>query len=184
MNSMSSLNSAFRGTYGGSRVQKHAPRSPFFGNGNKEALLQAVSASGKAASPITPSSALLDETNSNSEYDGLPMQANPSSTSWSAYTDEALLTPSLASYGSDDFASLMHAGAPGYLGHMGSQPPTPSVTQPLGHGYFPVTTTSAQDYTFPGEYGMLAASSVKSSPSQSKKQFQFTQNVTPQDYSC
>ncbi|ERS98454.1 homeobox transcription factor [Sporothrix schenckii 1099-18] len=104
--------------------------------------------------------------------------------------DEALLTPSLASFGSEDFSMLQEA--PHYV--MNSQPPTPSVHQSLGHGYFPLRlqtgavsgtagVSSQAQYTFPGEAYMIPGSSGTLSPGRSKvKQFQFTPNVTPQDY--
>ncbi|CAK7205995.1 hypothetical protein SEUCBS139899_008778 [Sporothrix eucalyptigena] len=101
--------------------------------------------------------------------------------------DEALLTPSLGSFGSEEFPMLQTA--PGYI--MSSQPPTPSVHQPLGHGYFPLRLQGAggsgapgqSEYTFPGESYMFPGSSGKASPGRNKaKQFQFTPNVTPEDY--
>ncbi|KAL1892768.1 hypothetical protein Sste5346_006851 [Sporothrix stenoceras] len=105
--------------------------------------------------------------------------------------DEALLTPSLGSFGSEEFPMLQ--SAPGYI--MNSQPPTPSVHQPLGHSYFPLrlqggATSGVQgpssnqtEYTFPSETYMFPGSAGKMSPGRSKaKQFQFTPNVTPQDY--
>ncbi|CAK7233415.1 hypothetical protein SCUCBS95973_008586 [Sporothrix curviconia] len=112
--------------------------------------------------------------------------------------DEALLTPSLGSFGSEEFSMLQ--AAPSYV--MNSQPPTPSVHQPLGHSYFPVRLQGAggsgapgvhgahnahgqSEYTFPGEGYMFTGPSGKASPGRNKaKQFQFTQNVTPQDYNA
>lgn len=107
--------------------------------------------------------------------------------------DEALLTPSLGSFGSEEFPMLQ--SVPSYI--MNSQPPTPSVHQPLGHSYFPLrlqggATSAAQgpsssqtEYTFPGETYMFPSSASKMSPGRSKaKQFQFTPNVTPQDYNA
>ncbi|CAK7228910.1 hypothetical protein SBRCBS47491_007069 [Sporothrix bragantina] len=106
--------------------------------------------------------------------------------------DEALLTPSLGSFSSDEFPMLQTA--PSYI--MNSQPPTPSVHQPLGHSYFPLRlqgaggggapgATGQSEYTFPGEGYMFPGSSGKASPGRSKaKQFQFTQNMTPQDYNA
>ena len=106
--------------------------------------------------------------------------------------DEALLTPSLGSFGPEEYPMLQTG--PSYI--MSSQPPTPSVHQSLGHGYFPLSLQGAgvsgapiapgqSEYAFPGECYMFPGSSGKASPGQSKsKQFQFTQNVTPEDYNA
>ncbi len=99
------------------------------------------------------------------------------------HPDEPLITPGLGSFGSEEFS--MAPTAPGYL--VQSQPPTPSFAPGIGPTYFPwVVSGSAPsntEYTFPGEY-MPADVSAKSSPGQPKsKQFQFTQNITPQDFS-
>lgn len=96
--------------------------------------------------------------------------------------DEAVLTPSLASYGSDEFP--MMPSAPVYI--MNSQPSTPSLNQPLANGYFSPHSgfMSQSEYTFPGEGPKLPGSSAKSSPGRTKsKLYQFTQNVTPEDFS-
>lgn len=96
--------------------------------------------------------------------------------------DEALLTPSLGSFGSDEFAVL---SAPAYA--VNSQPPTPSFGQQAGHNYFPMQfhggNEGPAEYTFPGEPNMPHGLSAKSSPGRPKgKQFQFTQNITPDDF--
>ncbi|OAA61266.1 homeobox transcription factor [Niveomyces insectorum RCEF 264] len=119
----------------------------------------------------------------------VPMEA-----SWAFLPqDEAQLTPSLGSFGSDDLSMLQ--SAPAYV--VNSQPPTPSVGQTLSHSYFPVRLHGSNgggggssggvmnhtEYAFPGESYMLPAASAKSSPGRSKgKQYQFTPNVTPQDF--
>ena len=107
-------------------------------------------------------------------------------TSWTSYAaqDVSLLTPGLGSYGSDEFSMMQTA--PGYL--TSSQPATPSVSQPLSNSYFPLRMPPGApghaDYTFPGEAYMMPGPLVKSSANQlQSKQFQFTPNVTPQDYS-
>ncbi len=101
--------------------------------------------------------------------------------------DEALLTPGLQAFVADEF-SMLQTAAPTYI--LNSQPPTPSVTQPLGHGYFPMriqqtgVAPGQPDYTFPGEAYAVPDMPARSSPSRFKnKQFQFTPNVTPQDFS-
>jgi len=99
--------------------------------------------------------------------------------------DEPLITPGLGSFGSEEFS--MAPLAPGYVAH--SQPPTPSFPPGVGPSYFPwgVATGSAPghtEYTFPPEPYMPTDASAKSSPGQPKsKQFQFAQNITPQDFS-
>ncbi|EFX01593.1 homeobox transcription factor [Grosmannia clavigera kw1407] len=96
--------------------------------------------------------------------------------------DEALLTPSLGSYGSEEFAVL--SSAPAYA--LNSQPPTPSFGQQAGHNYFQMQLQGGEgqaDFTFPGEPSMPPGFLAKSSPGRPKnKQFQFTQNVTPDDF--
>lgn len=97
--------------------------------------------------------------------------------------DEALLTPSLGSFGSDEFQILSSAAA--YTAN--SQPPTPSLGQQVGNGCMPMmfhgNGMGSVDYTFPAEAYGLSESLSKSSPGHSRsKQFQFTQNITPDDF--
>ena len=106
-------------------------------------------------------------------------------TPWNYPTsDEPLITPGLGSFGSEEFS--MAQAAPGYVVH--SQPPTPSFAPGIGPSYFPWGINGAApnaEYTFPGESYIASDVSAKSSPGQPKsKQFQFTQNVTPQDFSA
>ncbi|KLU84096.1 hypothetical protein MAPG_03141 [Magnaporthiopsis poae ATCC 64411] len=115
--------------------------------------------------------------------------------------DEPLVTPGLGSFGSEEFA--LASAAPGYIGS--SQPPTPSFPHSIGPASFPGYPWSAAgpsvvpynggagmvhggssiaEYTFPDSF--VPDSSAMSSPGlppKSSKQFQFTQNVTPQDFS-
>jgi len=98
--------------------------------------------------------------------------------------DEPLITPGLGSFGSEEFS--MAPAAPGYV--VQSQPPTPSFAPGIGPTYFPWGLNGAPaanaEYTFPNEPYMAPDVSTKSSPTQAKsKQFQFTQNITPQDFS-
>lgn len=115
--------------------------------------------------------------------------------------DEPLVTPGLGSFGSEEFA--LASAAPGYIGS--SQPPTPSFPHSIGpasFGGYPWSAagpsvvpysgsasmvhggSSIAEYTFPDSF--VPDSSAMSSPGlppKSSKQFQFTQNVTPQDFS-
>ena len=114
-----------------------------------------------------------------------PEQIVSMDTPWNYPTsDEALITPGLGSFGSEEFS--MAPTAPGYVAQ--SQPPTPSFASGVGPAYFPWglngTAPGHAEYTFPGESYMTTDVSAKSSPGQPKsRQFQFTQNVTPQDFS-
>ena len=86
--------------------------------------------------------------------------------------DEPLQTPSLGSHGGSEFE---------FSGYVVSQPATPSLPMHIGpahglHGKVP----SNVEYTFPDSFPGYSA---KSSPGQPKsQQFQFAQNVTPQDF--
>ncbi|CAK7266855.1 hypothetical protein SEPCBS119000_002243 [Sporothrix epigloea] len=116
-------------------------------------------------------------------------------TQWGFFPqDEALLTPSLGSFGSEEFTMLQ--AAPCYIAS--SQPPTP-VFQSFAPNYFPVglqgsgvggvtgvpAAPGSSDFTFPGESYIFSGSFESISPCLSKnKQFQFTQNVTPEDYNA
>ncbi|CAK7268079.1 hypothetical protein SEPCBS57363_002914 [Sporothrix epigloea] len=142
-------------------------------------------------------SSMLKTPPSTPGFHGLAQSGNEYNqhTQWSFVPqDEALLTPSLGSFGSEEFTMLQTA--PSYIAT--SQPPTP-VYQSLGHGYFPmglqgvggcgVTGVPAapglSDYPFPGEGYIFTGSYGNTSPCHSKsKMFQFTQNVTPQDYNA
>ncbi|KAK2073006.1 hypothetical protein P8C59_007320 [Phyllachora maydis] len=95
--------------------------------------------------------------------------------------DEPLPTPSLCSHGSE----LDFSVAPSLPAYVASQPVTPSFPSAaigptyggfLGHHGLPGT-----EYTFPDAYAVEVP--TLSSPSLPKlKQFQFAQNVTPQDF--
>jgi len=98
--------------------------------------------------------------------------------------DEPLITPGLGSFGSDEFA--MAQSAPEYV--MNSQPPTPSFAPTVGSNFFQLGLDSsvaglATEYAFSGDF---AQDSARSSPGQfraKQPQFQFTPNITPQDFS-
>jgi hypothetical protein len=117
---------------------------------------------------------------------GFPEQMISIETPWNYNPpDEQLITPGLGSFGSEEFS--MAPSAPGYIIH--SQPPTPGFAPNVGSMYFPFTmggnAASSSEYTFPGESYTAADCSAKSSPGQPKsKLFQFTPNVTPQDYTA
>lgn len=89
---------------------------------------------------------------------------------WSSVPqDEPLQTPSLGSHGGSEFE---------FSGYVVSQPATPSLPMHIGpaHGKGPSNVEYAFPDSFPGY-------SARSSPGQSKShQFQFAQNVTPQDF--
>lgn len=130
-----------------------------------------------------------------------PGQINTFEAAWNFNPqDEPLVTPGLGSFGSEEFA--MASSAPGYIGS--SQPPTPSFPHSIGPASFGAYPWSAAgpsvvpysgsagmvhggriaEYTFPDSF--VPDSSARSSPGlppKSSKQFQFTQNVTPQDFS-
>ncbi|KAL2182518.1 hypothetical protein L209DRAFT_746388 [Thermothelomyces heterothallicus CBS 203.75] len=96
--------------------------------------------------------------------------------------DEPLPTPSLCSHGGSELEFSMAAQPPGYIA---SQPVTPSLPPAMGPpyaGFFAAGLGQAADYQFPEPYP--AESSARSSPvvPPRSKQFQFAQNVTPQDF--
>lgn len=143
------------------------------------------------------SSSMLNTPPSTPGFHGLAQSGNEYNqhTQWSFVPqDEALLTPSLGSFGSEEFTMLQTV--PSYIAT--SQPPTP-VYQSLGHGYLPMglpgtsgcgvvgvpAASGLSDYPFPGEGYIFSGSYGNSSPCHSKtKMFQFTQNVTPQDFNA
>ena len=108
--------------------------------------------------------------------------ANPSDP-WSYTTqDEPLPTPSLCSHGSEVDFSL----APQLPSYVASQPVTPSFPPSIGpayNGFFGQSLPNAE-YHFPDSFA--PDSSVRMSPGQPTKakqtQFQFAQNITPQDF--
>ncbi|KAK1837258.1 hypothetical protein QBC39DRAFT_422487 [Podospora conica] len=92
--------------------------------------------------------------------------------------EEPLPTPSLCSHdGSERQFSMTQI--PGY---MASQPATPSFPPSIGPAYTGGGFYGNTEYNFPDSYG--ADSSARSSPAgpPKSKQFQFAQNVTPQDF--
>lgn len=96
--------------------------------------------------------------------------------------DEPLPTPSLCSHGGSELEFSMAPQLPGYAG---SQPVTPSFPPAMGPtytGYFGTSLGYNTEYQFPDSYP--AESSARSSPvaPPRSKQFQFAQNVTPQDF--
>ncbi|KAK3394761.1 hypothetical protein B0H63DRAFT_444874 [Podospora didyma] len=95
--------------------------------------------------------------------------------------DEALPTPSLCSHGGSELEFSMAPQMPGYVA---SQPVTPSFPPSVGPTYtgFFGGSLANTEYTFPDSYP--PESSARSSPGGPPKckQFQFAQNVTPQDY--
>ncbi|KAK5652551.1 hypothetical protein OQA88_10312 [Cercophora sp. LCS_1] len=95
--------------------------------------------------------------------------------------DEPLPTPSLCSHGGSEIEFSMAQHMPGYVA---SQPVTPSFPPSVGPtygGFFGGNVANAE-YNFPDTYA--SESSARSSPAGPPKsrQFQFAQNVTPQDY--
>ncbi|KAM7209309.1 pah3 homeobox protein encoded by the pah3 protein [Naviculisporaceae sp. PSN 640] len=95
--------------------------------------------------------------------------------------DEPLPTPSLCSHGGSELEFSMAPQMPGYVA---SQPVTPSFPPSIGptyNGFFGTSLNNAE-YNFPDSYP--PESSARSSPGgpPKSKQFQFAQNVTPQDY--
>ncbi|KAL2146681.1 hypothetical protein VTI28DRAFT_2831 [Corynascus sepedonium] len=95
--------------------------------------------------------------------------------------DEPLPTPSLCSHGGSE---LEFSVAPHASGYISSQPVTPSLPPTMGPtytGYF-AHGMGQMEYQFPDAYP--AESSARSSPvvPPRSKQFQFAQNVTPQDF--
>ncbi|KAK3945318.1 LIM/homeobox protein Lhx3 [Diplogelasinospora grovesii] len=120
---------------------------------------------------------------------GLPLSyqeqfyANPVDQAWSyVQQDEPLPTPSLCSHQGSELEFSMTPHLPGYVA---SQPVTPSFPPAIGPtygGFFGHGMANAE-YNFPDSYA--PESSVHSSPggpSKPKQQFQFAQNVTPQDF--
>jgi hypothetical protein len=98
--------------------------------------------------------------------------------------DEPLPTPSLCSHGGSELEFSMASQLPGYVA---SQPVTPSFPPTIGPNYgsfFGTSLGSHTEYHFPDSYP--AESSARSSPvaPPRSKQFQFAQNVTPQDFNA
>jgi hypothetical protein len=96
--------------------------------------------------------------------------------------DEPLPTPSLCSHGGSELEFSMAPQLPGYVA---SQPVTPSFPPSVGPtyaGYFGTSLGHNTEYHFPDSYP--AESSARSSPvaPPRSKQFQFAQNITPQDF--
>ncbi|KAK0730479.1 hypothetical protein B0H67DRAFT_474435 [Lasiosphaeris hirsuta] len=95
--------------------------------------------------------------------------------------DEPLPTPSLCSHGGSELEFSMAAQMPAYVA---SQPVTPSFPPSIGptYGGFFGGNMANTEYTFPDSY--QRESSARSSPGGAprSKQFQFAQNVTPQDF--
>ncbi|KAK4232262.1 hypothetical protein QBC38DRAFT_91222 [Podospora fimiseda] len=112
--------------------------------------------------------------------------SNPADSAWNyAPQDEPLPTPSLCSHGGSELEFSMAPQMPGYVA---SQPATPSFPPSVGptynNGFFGSGVHHAE-YNFP-DSAYPSESSARSSPvgpSKSKAQFQFAQNVTPQDFS-
>ncbi|KAM7222269.1 pah3 homeobox protein encoded by the pah3 protein [Rhypophila decipiens] len=96
--------------------------------------------------------------------------------------DEPLPTPSLCSHGGSELEFSMAPQMPGYVA---SQPVTPSFPPssigPTYNGFFGSSINNAE-YNFPDSYA--PDSSARSSPGgpAKSKQFQFAQNITPQDF--
>ncbi len=99
-----------------------------------------------------------------------------------AQQDEPLPTPSLCSHGGSELEFSMAPHLPGYVA---SQPVTPSFPPTMGPTYtgFFGTSLGQTEYHFPESYP--TESSARSSPvaPPRSKQFQFAQNITPQDFS-
>jgi hypothetical protein len=95
--------------------------------------------------------------------------------------DEPLPTPSLCSHGGSELEFSMAPQLPGYVA---SQPVTPSFPPTMGPVYagFFGTSVGQTEYHFPESYP--TETSARSSPvvPPRSKQFQFAQNVTPQDF--
>ncbi|GAB1311103.1 Homeobox domain-containing protein [Madurella fahalii] len=97
--------------------------------------------------------------------------------------DEPLPTPSLCSHGGSELEFSMAPQLPGYIA---SQPVTPSFPPTLGpayNGFFGTSLGAHTEYHFP-DSSYQAESSTRSSPvaPPRSKQFQFAQNITPQDF--
>ncbi|KAK4128191.1 hypothetical protein N657DRAFT_561878 [Parathielavia appendiculata] len=115
---------------------------------------------------------------------GFPDAHFPSSLdhAWNyAPQDEPLPTPSLCSHGGSEVEFSMAPHLPGYVA---SQPVTPSFPPAMGPAYtgFFGTSLGHAEYHFPDSYPV--ESSARSSPvaAPTSKQFQFAQNITPQDF--
>ncbi|KAK3694068.1 hypothetical protein B0T22DRAFT_372934 [Podospora appendiculata] len=96
--------------------------------------------------------------------------------------DEPLPTPSLCSHGGSELEFSMAPQMPGYVA---SQPVTPSFPPSIGptyNNFFGGGNFASAEYNFPDSYP--PESSARSSPvgHPRSKQFQFAQNVTPQDF--
>lgn len=113
-----------------------------------------------------------------------PYYAGSTENAWSyGPQDEPLPTPSLCSHGGSELEFSMAPQMPGYVA---SQPVTPSFPPSIGptyNGFFGSSVASAE-YNFPDSYP--TESSARSSPAEPprSKQFQFAQNVTPQDFTA
>ncbi|KAL2260429.1 hypothetical protein VTK26DRAFT_5570 [Humicola hyalothermophila] len=95
--------------------------------------------------------------------------------------DEPLPTPSLCSHGGSELEFSMGPQLPGYVA---SQPATPSFPPvgPTYTGYFGASLGQNTEYHIPESYPTeLSARSSPVAPPRSK-QFQFAQNITPQDF--
>lgn len=98
--------------------------------------------------------------------------------------DEPLPTPSLCSHGGSELEFSMAPQMPGYVA---SQPVTPSFPPqsmgPTYNGFFGPSLAQTE-YHFPDSYA--TEPSARSSPTNMprSKQFQFAQNITPQDFSA
>ncbi|KAK4449538.1 hypothetical protein QBC34DRAFT_93119 [Podospora aff. communis PSN243] len=101
-----------------------------------------------------------------------------------APSDEPLPTPSLCSHGGSELEFSMAPQMPGYVA---SQPVTPSFPPSIGptynNGFFGGGNLANAEYTFPDSYPESSARSSPVGPPKSRQQFQFAQNVTPQDFS-
>ncbi|KAK4101677.1 hypothetical protein N658DRAFT_506857 [Parathielavia hyrcaniae] len=95
--------------------------------------------------------------------------------------DEPLPTPSLCSHGGSEVEFSMAPHLPGYVA---SQPVTPSFPPAMGPAYtgFFGTSLGHAEYHFPESFPTEC--SARSSPvaPPTSKQFQFAQNITPQDF--
>lgn len=97
--------------------------------------------------------------------------------------EEPLPTPSLCSHGGSE---LEFSVAPQLPGYVASQPVTPSfppTLAPAYNGFFGTSLGAHTEYHFP-DSSYPAESSARSSPvaPPRSKQFQFAQNITPQDF--
>jgi len=111
-----------------------------------------------------------------------PFYSHPVEQTWTYIPqEEPLPTPSLCSHGGSELEFSMAPQLPGYIA---SQPATPSFPPSIGPTYngFFGTSLASTEYKFPESYP--TESSARSSPvgPPRSKQFQFAQNVTPQDF--